>query len=165
MSFTATTAISTITIVKDSFMAPFKPVEAVDGNAPYVYSIDNSLPAGLSFNTSTGFIAGTATQIANVFYDITIVDATTQTSTSSFTLIVQSEVPVYLERIATALEIIATASISTGIRMIGPYDWLKPTEVYSWYNQDLSTLRPSTDTINTIVSDVNTITNNLPKFL
>jgi hypothetical protein len=71
----------------------------------------------------------------------------------------------YFERIATALETIATASTSTGIRMIGPYDWLKPTEVYSWYNQDLSTLRPSTDTINTIVSDVNTITNNLPKFL
>jgi hypothetical protein len=71
----------------------------------------------------------------------------------------------YLERIATALETIAAASTGTGIRTIGPYDWLKPTEVYNWYNQDLSLLKPSTSTIDKIVTDVNTITNNMPKFL
>jgi hypothetical protein len=71
----------------------------------------------------------------------------------------------YLQRIAISLEKLTSASTSTGIRTIGPYDWLKATEVYSWYKQDLNLLRPSTATINTIVVDVNTITNNMPKFL
>jgi hypothetical protein len=71
----------------------------------------------------------------------------------------------YLERIATALETIASLSTGTGVRVAGPYDWLKPTEVYSWYNQNLSLLDPSTATISNIVSDLTTITNSLPKFI
>lgn len=86
-------------------------------------------------------------------------------STSTGGVAIAYDYSPYLERIASALERIATASTTTGVRMVGPYDWLKPTEVYSWYNQDLSLLRPSTATINTIVVDVTTITNELPKFL
>lgn len=71
----------------------------------------------------------------------------------------------YLERIASALETIAVASTTTGIRSVGPYDWVAPTEIYDWYNQSLSSLIASTSTLNTMVSNISTITNNLPKFL
>ncbi len=70
-----------------------------------------------------------------------------------------------LERIATALETIAVASTTTGIRHVGPYDWVAPTQIDDWYKQDLSSLISSTATINTLFSNINTITNNLPKFL
>ena len=165
MSLTSTTVISTVTIVKDSFIKEFTPVEATNGVLPYVYSISSPLPSGLTFNTSSGAISGTATQIAYLQYDITIVDANTQTSPSSFNLVVQSETIPYLERIATALETVAVASTSTGIRTVGAYDWTRPTEVYSWYNQNLSPIAASSATANTLVNEITTITNSMPKFI
>jgi hypothetical protein len=89
----------------------------------------------------------------------------TSTTTSTGGIAAAFDYSPYLERIATALETIASLSTSTGVRVAGPYDWLRPTEVYNWYNQDLNLLNPSTATINNIVSDVNTITGMLPKFL
>lgn len=71
----------------------------------------------------------------------------------------------YLERIATSLETIASVSTTTGVRITGPFDWLKTTEVYSWYNQNLDVLRPNASTVDRLVSDINTITNQMPKFL
>lgn len=71
----------------------------------------------------------------------------------------------YLERIAIALENIAVASTTTGIKSVGPYDWIKPTEIYDWYNQKLTALITSTATIETLVSNISTITNNVPRFL
>lgn len=71
----------------------------------------------------------------------------------------------YLERIATALETLAVASTSTGIRTVGAYDWTRPTEVYSWYNQNLSPIAASSATANTLVNEITTITNSMPKFI
>lgn len=165
MPLTASTVISVVSLAKDSYTRSVIPVEAVDGLPPYVYTLSDLLPQGLSFNTSTGALSGTPTQVTQLSYDVTILDANTETSTSSFSLVVQSEIIPYLERIAASLETIVNASLTSGVRTIGPYDWLKPTEVYTWYNQDLAVLRPSTGTIETIVTDVNTITSSLPKFL
>lgn len=70
-----------------------------------------------------------------------------------------------LERVAVSLETIKTISTTTGFRSESPYDWVKPTEVYDWYNQNLSTLITNTSTIDKLVSNISTITNSLPKFL
>jgi hypothetical protein len=89
----------------------------------------------------------------------------TKETTSTGGISIAFDYSPYLERIASALETIAAVSTTTGIRTLGAYDWLKPTEVYSWYNQDLSPLTVSSSTVNKIVVGVNTITTSLPKFL
>ena len=71
----------------------------------------------------------------------------------------------YLERIASSLERIVELSTSTGIRTVGQYNWTKPVDIYSWYNQSQNTLTQSTSTVEALLSDVTTIANNLPKFL
>ena len=86
-------------------------------------------------------------------------------STSTGSISIAYDYSPYLERIASSLERIVVASTTTGIRHVGPYDWVLPTEIYEWYRQDLSALISSTATINTLFSNINTITNNLPRFL
>lgn len=187
MPVTATTIISTATLIKDSLMDPFIPVVA-DGTPPYVFSIGTTtaLPAGLNFNTSTGYISGVPTELANlVEYTITVVDANTTTSTSSFRLTVQSEIIPYLKRLATAVEgienlhnriadsvenisesigTISEISTTTGIRTNGAYDWTKPLEMVSWYGQGFGLTSVSTATTNQLVTIINSLTNNVSKF-
>lgn len=51
------------------------PVEGQGGTAPYTYSISPALPTGLSFDTSTGEVYGTATtNNSNTAYTITVTD-------------------------------------------------------------------------------------------
>jgi len=102
---------------------------------------------------------------------------------------------IFLERIATSLETIATATVSisnslstleglvtatvsisnslstleglatsTGIRTESPYDWIMPTEVYSWYNQDLDLFTLSTSSVERLTAVISTVTNYMPKF-
>jgi hypothetical protein len=78
---------------------------------------------------------------------------------------------VYLERIATSLESISSSlstisslSTSTGVRVESSYDWTRPTEIYSWYNQNLDLFSASTATIERLVADINTVTSYMPKF-
>lgn len=71
----------------------------------------------------------------------------------------------YLERIASALETIAAVSTTTGIRTVGAYDWTLPTEIYSYYYQDLALLTSNTATLTKLFSNINTVTSNLPKFV
>lgn len=116
----------------------------------------------------------------------------TTATTSTGAISIAFDYSTYYERMATALETIATnstsianniqlvansistltsqvavigmLSTSTGIRTTSPYDWSRSVELYSWYNQHLDVLRPTTATINTLVADINTVTSYLPKF-
>ena len=86
----ATTALATKAIEVGVAVAAFTPVTAADGIAPITYAIAPSLPAGLSFNTSTGAITGTLTAPSGTStFVITATDSTAPTpesSSSSFTL-------------------------------------------------------------------------------
>ena len=86
----ATTAVATKAIEVGVAVAAFTPVTAAGGIAPITYAIAPSLPAGLSFNTSTGAITGTLTAPSGTStFVITATDSTTPTpesSSSSFTL-------------------------------------------------------------------------------
>ena len=57
------------------------PMTVTGGTAPYTYSIVGTLPAGLSLNTSTGAITGTAT--ASGTFTVKVTDANGATSTSA----------------------------------------------------------------------------------
>jgi hypothetical protein len=89
ISAIATTAAKNLTV--GTAMASFSPLTASGGATPYTYSYTGTLPAGLSFNTSTGTVTGTPTAAyatANVVFSVkdanNVVASTT--STVSFTV-------------------------------------------------------------------------------
>jgi hypothetical protein len=65
-----------------------RPVVALDGTPPRVFSISPALPQGLSFNTATGVITGAPTEITDGFklFTVTITDDTEAVVSSSFNL-------------------------------------------------------------------------------
>jgi hypothetical protein len=76
-----------------------------------------------------------------------------------------------LENISSTLGTISSSLISiidqartTGIRTESSYDWVKPTEIYSWYNQQLDIISPSVDTAIRLTAAINTVTSYMPKF-
>ena len=71
-----------------------KPVAITGGYGTLTYSLSPSVPTGLSFNTSTGYLTGTATVTqSNTSYTVTVTDQTTptpQSVSSSFNISVTS---------------------------------------------------------------------------
>lgn len=77
----------------------------------------------------------------------------------------------YLERIASSLESIAESakkievlSTTTGIRSYSAYDWIKPVEMISWYGQEYGLTSYSTTGTETLISIINSLTNQVSKF-
>lgn len=93
---TTTQVIATKTLTQGAIYAAFTPVTASSGVTPYTFALRNqdntadaSLPAGMSFNTSTSEISGTpAASLATTTYTIRVTDPAGETSTQSFTLTV-----------------------------------------------------------------------------
>lgn len=66
---------------------PFIPVEATGGYGTISWAISPSLPAGLTFNVSSGEISGTPTAVSTAQnYSITVSDTASQVSTGTFLL-------------------------------------------------------------------------------
>lgn len=64
---------------------------ASDGTAPYTYAITSgSLPPGLTFNTATGIISGTATTAGSFSFTVTATDANANTGSRRYTVVVSS---------------------------------------------------------------------------
>ena len=91
ISATATTTAQNLTV--GTAMASFTPLTASGGGAtPYTYSYTGTLPAGLSFSTSTGAVTGTPTAsyaTANLVFSVNDANyvMVSTTSTVSFTVI------------------------------------------------------------------------------
>ena len=74
-------------IVAGTSIGTFSPITFVGGSGTKTYSISPSLPAGLSFNTTTGTITGTPTNSSQTTtYTITATDAANNTASATFTL-------------------------------------------------------------------------------
>jgi hypothetical protein len=78
---TATQSIASKPLTVNTATTSFVPVTGSGGTAPLTYAIAPALPAGLSFNTSTGAITGTPTATsAAATYTVTVTDANSATA-------------------------------------------------------------------------------------
>ncbi|CCD97795.1 putative Ig domain-containing protein [Bradyrhizobium sp. STM 3809] len=86
---TATQSISAATVTVNNAITSFTPVTGGGGTAPLSYGISPTLPAGLSFNTSTGQVSGTPTAVSSTTtYTVTVTDANNGTASNTFQLTV-----------------------------------------------------------------------------
>lgn len=79
-----TVSSSTPSVVLENLTAviPFKPVTAANGTTPYTYSISPEVPAGLFFDTGTGYINGTPTTLQGATqYTVTVAGGTSGSAT------------------------------------------------------------------------------------
>ena len=84
----ATTSVSSTTLVESHTAAAFMPVTGAGGTGTLSYSVLPALPAGLSFSTA-GMITGTpAVTSPATEYIVTVTDANTATATAAFNLTV-----------------------------------------------------------------------------
>jgi hypothetical protein len=88
ISATATTTAQNLTV--GTAMASFTPLTASGGATPYTYSYTGTLPAGLSFNTSTGAVTGTPTATyatANLVFSVKDANNVVASTTSTVSFI------------------------------------------------------------------------------
>ena len=79
-------------VYKDLAVTAFTPVSFSGGTSPVTYSVSPSLPAGLSLNTSTGVISGTATgTVAITTYTVTATDSNGDSEASAFAFAVTNQ--------------------------------------------------------------------------
>ncbi len=84
---TATAAIPTLTLTRTQASISLTPVQGAGGTAPVQYHLQGTLPAGLSFDSTSGLVTGspTATFAADSFR-VTVVDAYSDIASAQFTL-------------------------------------------------------------------------------
>lgn len=112
-ALTSTVTVSSIAARQNTAITTTRPVTPAGGVTPYTYSISPSIPAGLSFNTSTGNISGTpSVYFALTTMTVTITDAANQTTSKTFTL--------------------SSSSYSSDIyTSVGTYTWVCPPDITS----------------------------------
>jgi alpha-tubulin suppressor-like RCC1 family protein len=103
----------------------FTPVTAVAGTAPYSYAIAPALPAGLTFDVSTGAIYGVPlASSGTASFTVTVTDAVAATTTGAFTLSVNS-LPVFVAVPAPAQVVAVNQSLTLTVRALRAtsYQW------------------------------------------
>jgi len=85
----AATAVASTSLALNSAATAFIPVTGSGGTSPLAYSVSPSLPAGLSFSSSTGAVSGTPTASrAAATYTVTVTDSNGATASATFSLTV-----------------------------------------------------------------------------
>ena len=84
---------ATNTFTQNSAITEYIPVAGSGGYGVLTYSVNPSLPSGLSFDTTNGKITGTPTAVSTAtVYTVTVTDEGLQTSSKQFSLTVSAEV-------------------------------------------------------------------------
>jgi hypothetical protein len=100
----ATQEVASTALTESHAAVAFTPVAGSGGDAPLVYSVSPVLPTGLTFNPSTGAVAGTASVTSSATsYTVTVTDANGGTAIASFSLTVDSAVVATQEVASTTL--------------------------------------------------------------
>ena len=149
--------------------ASFTPISASGGFGTLAYAISPSLPTGLSFNTTTGAITGTATvTLAQATYTVTVTDSIPQSTSKTFTLTVNSP-PAIVTNIAvstTTFVLNRVGQTSTPITASGGYGALRYAVVPSLsaglaYNTGTGAISGTPTAISPISSYVVTVSDTL----
>ncbi|PSJ57100.1 hypothetical protein C7I85_22975 [Mesorhizobium soli] len=86
---TVTTMVSATTLTANHAATAFTPVKGSGGTGILSYTVSPSLPAGLSFDTSTGQVTGTPTvTLTGTTFTVTVTDGNGATASTSFALVV-----------------------------------------------------------------------------
>ncbi len=105
---TATQAIAAKVLTETKAVTSFTPVTGGSGTTPYIFSVSPTLPAGLSFSTSTGAITGTPSMAtSDATYTVTVTDANSATETATFSLSVNAAV--------TATQAVASKALTQNV--------------------------------------------------
>jgi YVTN family beta-propeller protein len=89
----ATTVVATTALTENHAATSFTPVTVSGGTGTLSYGVSPTLPAGLSFSTTTGAITGTPTVTsAATTYTVTITDQNSATATATFSLTVAAPI-------------------------------------------------------------------------
>jgi DNA-binding beta-propeller fold protein YncE len=100
----ASTSVASTALTQNHAAIAFTPVTGSGGTAPLTYSVSPSLPAGLSFSSSTGAVSGTPTAVsAATTYTVTVTDANSLTAMATFSLTVHIAVAASTAIPSTAL--------------------------------------------------------------
>ncbi|NEI69225.1 autotransporter domain-containing protein [Rhizobium lusitanum] len=103
----ASQAVASATLTANHAASTFVPVTGSGGTAPLAYGISPVLPAGLSFDTSTGAVSGTATSASSATtYTVTVTDTNGSNASQSFSLAVNGPI--------AASQAVASTSLTTG---------------------------------------------------
>jgi hypothetical protein len=115
ISATANTTAQSLTV--GTAMTSFSPLIASGGATPYTYSYTGTLPAGLSFDASTGAVTGTPTAVyatASLVFSVKDVNNAVASTTSSVSFTVVAA-PVSLSATATT----TAQNLTVGVAMTG----------------------------------------------
>ncbi len=87
---TVSDSTSSVTVTFGREVLPFAPLTVTGGSLPISWAIDNQLPEGITFNTSTGIISGAANQLVDITTAVvSATDAIGQSVKGDLTLFVQ----------------------------------------------------------------------------
>ncbi len=131
-SLTVNGALSTVQAVAsrtgtiNTLIASFTPVTASAGTTPYAFALSGgTLPAGMSFNGSTGAVSGTPTAtLAATTFTVTVTDAAGATSAKTFSLTINgalSTVQAVASRTGTINTLVASFTPVTASGGSTPY--------------------------------------------
>ena len=153
----ATSSIPASTLIVYQLATPFTPVTSTGGFGSLSYTIDLSLPSGLSLNASTGQITGTPTALSSTAsYVITVTDSLAQSSTASFAVSVAEVAPSPLSVTVSSLNVSLTQNQSANVSPVQVLGGVSP-YVYSLTPSLPAGLTFST-TAGTITGSTNVVT-------
>jgi len=80
----------TFTLTRNTALTPFKPVNITGGDGTITYTLTGTLPAGLTYSSSTGNLGGTPTASGTASLSVTVTDSSGQSTSQSFNITVYS---------------------------------------------------------------------------
>jgi len=133
---TTTLAISSPkTLIQKVKAESFTPVTTNGGYGGNVFSISPTLPSGLTFDTTTGTISGTATvTLSQNTFTVTVTDSFPHTSSTTFDLIVNAPPTLQLQLDHAAISLTRGQDVSANPPTGYPTGGLVPVSVAANYN-------------------------------
>lgn len=125
LSIAAGLAISTTWVPETSQGAAYSTsIIATGGTTPRLWSISaGSLPAGLSINSATGVIAGTATQSGNFTFTVRVVDALGMSTSRQYSLLVNQPLAIVTTSLPEATQLVSYSRQLVSSGGTSPITW------------------------------------------